>query len=99
MLKLAAMYPQTTFIFGYPQVEGSFVGLTLQDTETGAFNIFNTDIWTHQCMAYNKDTNHLIVVKVFSTLLTLVKGMMRQIGGGLGGYPPPFLQHPFSPYK
>ncbi len=36
MLKLAAMHPTSSLVFGYPQKQGSFVILMLKDTETGS---------------------------------------------------------------
>ncbi len=64
MLKMAAMYPMSSFVFGYPQEQDRFVILTLKDPESGDFNLFDTDLWTHVCMAYDKETSHLRFFKV-----------------------------------
>ena len=64
MMKIAAMYPKTSLIFGYPQKQDHFAILTPKDPASGMFNIFDTDLWTHMCLSYDKETSNLRYFKV-----------------------------------
>ena len=68
MLKFGASVPTSSMVVGYPQREWSWMSAILKDPETNEFNIFDTDVWTHMCIAYDKETEFLRMFKVVGIL-------------------------------
>ncbi len=73
MLKFGASVPTSSMVVGYPQREWSWMSAILKDPETNKFNIFDTDVWTHMCIAYDKETEFLRMFKVVGILQCTVE--------------------------
>ncbi|CAM6054349.1 unnamed protein product [Sphagnum tenellum] len=56
-------YPFSFFGFGYPQKHGSYKSWLLKDPDTGDFEVWASNRWSHICLAYNKATGLVRVVK------------------------------------
>ncbi len=64
LLNLGANFPFSFFGFGNPKEEGSYKTFVLRDVETGEFEVWATNRWSHVCISYQKSNGHLRVVKV-----------------------------------
>ena len=64
---ISAQYPATWLYFGNNHRPNAHSNWVLQDPVTNDFNIWRMNTWHSLCIAYNKKTSHLAVVKVSST--------------------------------
>ena len=65
-LFLSAEYPATWLIFGNNHRQNAHSNWLLHDPITNDFNIWRMNTWHSLCIAYNKKTSHIAVVKVSS---------------------------------
>ncbi|CAM6054348.1 unnamed protein product [Sphagnum tenellum] len=63
LLWLGAGYPYSFFGFGYPIRHGSYKSWLLKDPDTGDFEVWASNRWSHMCLAYNKATGLVRIVK------------------------------------
>ncbi len=66
MLKLGATIPFSSIVLGYPQKENQWLVKWLRDPETESISIFDTDVWSHMCISYDKKTEFIRIFKVRS---------------------------------
>ncbi len=65
LLDLVINTPKTWFGFGYPRLAGSYKSYILQWRDAyGAKEAWSANRWIHLCLAYEKETGFLKVVKV-----------------------------------
>ena len=64
MLKIGVNFPTSSVVLGYPQKENAWMIKRLKDPRSGRFNLFDTDVWTHFCVSYDKTSGYLRVYKV-----------------------------------
>jgi len=62
---LSARYPMSFFAWGFPRKRGSYKSFFLHDVENGNWEIWATNRWIHLCLAYEKKTGFLKIIKVF----------------------------------
>ena len=67
LLILSARYPATWLHFGNNHRPNAHSNWVLQDPNTNDFNMWRMNTWHSLCIAYNKKTSHIAVVKVSST--------------------------------
>ncbi len=63
-MNFGANFPFSFFGFGNPKREGSWKSFVLRDPETGEFEVWATNRWSHVCLSYRKRDGHIRVVKV-----------------------------------
>ncbi len=63
LLNLGANFPFSFFGFGNPKSAGSYKTFVLRDVETGEFEVWATNRWSHVCLSYRRRDGHLRVVK------------------------------------
>ena len=65
-LVLNAQYPATWLLFGNNHRSNAHSNWVLKDPITNDFNMWRMNTWHSLCIAYNKKTSHIAVVKVSS---------------------------------
>ena len=61
---LGAWNTPTWFGFGYPIDHGSYKSYVLREPETGSYQLWVPNKWTHLCFGYEKEASFLRMVKV-----------------------------------
>lgn len=65
MLFFKIMQPNSFFGFGYPQRRGSYKSWILQSRDAhGIRELFGANRWMHICLAYEKSTGTVRVIRV-----------------------------------
>ena len=63
LLYFGADYPYTFFGFGFPRAWGSYKSMLLRDPDSGDFELWAANRWSHVCLAFRKADGFLSVVK------------------------------------
>ncbi len=83
-------FPLSSVVIGYPQKEQAWMIKRLKDPLTGKFNLFDTDVWTHMCISYDKPTGYLRIYKVCPHKVSTCTDCAHQLGepgNAQDGYP------------
>ena len=59
-------YPYSFFGWGFDSNPRSFKSWLLKDPKTNNFDIWCAYKWHHVCFAYDSNTNHIVLIKVYS---------------------------------